>query len=228
MRELLVMVAATMAAGVVQAQTVFQVDMNMTGDGDHQAGWSSWATTDGNNGSSLSDVFGGIGVTVTATGSGYITARGGSSKSRSTSIAGTSWNDMVEDLWAAVGDGDMTIALTGLSSGTLYTLTAWHNDSYSVNAGFASEVGYAITPSVTLGTLCGLADAGASSNNTESDTLTDASFDTSVIYFKPDGTGAATIVLDGASTFGNLFALSGLQLESIAPPPVVGTAVLIR
>ena len=212
---------------VPEEGTVFQVDMNMAGDGDNQAGWSSWAIGNGNNGSSLSDVFGGIGVTVTATGAGgYLTARGGSSVSRSTSITGTSWNDMVEDLWAAVsGDGDVTIALTGLTSGTTYELTAWHNDSYSVNAGYATEVGYAVTPSVALGTLLA-SDAGASSNNKETDTLTDASFDTSVVSFKPDGTGAATIDLAGASTI-DLFALSGLQLGS-APPQKGGSVIVVR
>lgn len=210
----------------VVADLVFQADLEMTGgeaaNQRTQAAWDSGQIGNSGNGSSVSSTFGGIGVTVTATGAGgELQGRGGSAQGRSDLMMGTSWNNMVEDIWAARnGDGNMEIALTGLTDGTTYTLTGWHNESYlGVNEGFATDEGYLITPSLLLGTLVGVVDAGASSNLRETDSLTDALFDTSIISFMADGTNA-TILYTGEST-SDYLALSGLQLQGVSAANVV-------
>lgn len=241
-KTILSAVATTLltTANMTNAATVFQIDFQTAGSPagqESQADWTAWNVTGGVGTSSINSTVGGIGVTVTALGTGaYFDPRGGTAVSRGDEITGTSWNDMVEDLLAArggtgAGAGDMSIALTGLTAGLTYTLTGWHNDSYTLNQGFSANTGYAVTPTITLGTLVGVADAGASTN-VRAGARADANFNTSVISFTANGSGNATILLTGASS-SDFFALNGLQLTAVPEPTTallgsLGVLALLR
>lgn len=207
------------------AAKVFQLDFQRL-DGsiasqELQSGWTAWAVLRTTEDSTITHTVGGVGVSIVALGTyGKIESRGGQGSpndDRGREITGTSWNDMLEDLIAARdGNGDMSIALTGLTAGVTYTLTGWHNDAYVVNEGFASNHGYKVTPSVELGALVGVADTGASTN-VKAGMRRDGLFNTSVISFTSDVHGNATILLTGDST-DNYLALSGLQLTAADEP----------
>lgn len=246
-------IAAGMLAGFTSADaaiTVFQIDFQRS-DGtivsqESQSGWTAWGVLRTTEDSTITNSVGGVGLTLTALGTNAkFESRGGEGDpddDRGGEITGTSWNDVVEDLITArngtgTGAGDMSITLTGLSVGHTYTLTGWHNDSYPINEGFASTVGYAVTPSITLGTLVGLADAGASTNHRPgagpgtSGAWDDADFNTSVISFTSDGSGNATILLTGDSA-SNFLVLNGLQLSVPEPSAALlgglGMLILLR
>lgn len=224
--------------GNSNAATVFQIDFQMAGSPagqESESGWTAWDVTKQDTAlESINSTVGGISVTITALGgtSAYVTSRGGTADARGGEITGTSWDNMVEDFIAARdGNGDMSIALTGLNAGFTYTLTGWHNDSYTINQGFSANLGYAITPSMQLGTLVGVADAGASTNLTAG-ARSDGQFNTSVISFTSDVNGNATILLTGNST-SNFLALSGLQLTAVPEPSAallggLGVLALLR
>jgi len=198
---------------------VFQADLEgTTAPGSvTQAGWTSIGVENAPNPvvPSVSTTAGSVSITVTAGGAGYFQGRAGGLATWG-GITGTSWNDMVDDAVAARnGDGTVTISLGGLDDATEYSLTAWHNISATDSASFANGF-YAITPSIAVGTLVGVAEAGTASNLTSNDVLTDASFDNSVIHFMPTG-GSAEILLTSASS-SQFLVLSGMQLDAVPEP----------
>ncbi|MCG8583856.1 MAG: FecR family protein [Pirellulales bacterium] len=136
-------------------------------------------------------------------------ARGGSPHNRA-QVTGTSFNDVVEDLWAT-RDEDATIAFTGLSVGGEYTLQVWHNDSFTINAGFATGGG-TVTPSVVGGTLVS-SSAGTITNLNGAQA--DGAFGITSIVFIATAANA-TVTLDGNSRNGFL-PINAIRFTS-APP----------
>ncbi|MBU6308571.1 MAG: hypothetical protein KJS77_02365 [Planctomycetes bacterium] len=55
-------------------------------------------------------------------------------------MTGTSFNDVVSDLWVT-RTMSFTMAFSGLSTGVTYGIRTWHNDSYNSNQGFAAGGG---------------------------------------------------------------------------------------
>ena len=66
-------------------------------------------------------------------------SRGGSADGRDP-VTGTTFNDVVSDLWAT-RMMSFTMAFSGLSTDTTYRVRTWHNDSYNSNQGFAAGGG---------------------------------------------------------------------------------------
>jgi len=79
----------------------------------------------------------GIAASLIATGAWE--SRGGTAEGRDP-LAGTSFNDVVSDLWVT-RTMSFTIALSGLSTSGTYRIRTWHNDSYNSNQGFAAGGG---------------------------------------------------------------------------------------
>lgn len=79
------------------------------------------------------------GVTASLITAGNWETRGGTAEGRDP-VAGTSFNDVVSDLWVT-RTMSFTIALSGLSTSGTYRIRTWHNDSYNSNQGFAAGGG---------------------------------------------------------------------------------------
>lgn len=223
-------VVTGLAIGSASAVSIFQIDFELSGSPAGQsteAGWTSWTVDAGGNGTdTIANTVGGVGVSLVATGGGIFNARGGSGQNRSTTIAGTSWNDMAEDLISArSGDNGVKITLSGLITGQTYTLTGWHNDSTpGTNAGFAADLD-SNTPGYVVNVLAGTgatqlsAANGASTSVDQTATRSDSDFSNSVVTFTADAT---TVEIDYSAsttvTF-NPVAFSGLELSSPVPEP---------
>jgi hypothetical protein len=191
------------------------------GDVITQAGWTGMAVGNAPDPtvSSLSRTINGVGITVTAGGATGIFQ--GRANNTWNNMTGTSWNNMVEDVIAArSGDGTVSLNFTGLDDSEQHTLTVWHNVSATDSASFAGGF-YAITPTVTTGTLIGTATSGQATNWDRTDGKTDADFVNSVISFTSTG-GTAEILLTSASA-NQFLVMSGLTLEF----PVGGSNPLI-
>jgi hypothetical protein len=207
---------------IAGATTVLQVDFENSIDPGGgvpvitQAGWTAMVVSNAPSPtvSTVTDTIGGVGITLTAGGAGGIFQ--GRAANTWNNMVGTSWNNMVEDVIAArSGDGTISINLTGLTDTLDYTLTVWHNVSAVDSASFAGGF-YAITPSVTTGTLLGTATNGQSTNWDRTDGKTDADFINSVISFNSSG-GNADLLLTSAST-SQFLVMSGLQLDAVPEP----------
>jgi hypothetical protein len=79
----------------------------------------------------------GIAAVLVATGNWE--SRGGTAEGRDP-VTGTSFNDVVSDLWVT-RTMSFTMAFSGLSTGVTYGVRTWHNDSYNSNQGFAAGGG---------------------------------------------------------------------------------------
>ena len=108
----------------------------------------------------------GIAAVLVATGNWE--SRGGTAEGRDP-VTGTSFNDVVSDLWVT-RTMSFTMAFSGLSTGVTYGVRTWHNDSYNSNQGFAAGGGSvqllasgATVVSSTSGTVTNL--RGAQSNS---------------------------------------------------------------
>lgn len=148
-------------------------------------------------------------------------SRGGSADGREP-VTGTTFNDVVSDLWAT-RMMSFTMAFSGLSTGTTYRVRSWHNDSYNSNAGFAAGGGIvqlsasgATVVSSTSGTVTNLRGA-----------QTNSAFGIASIQFTPT-------VPNPEITFtrvgGSITALpvNGVEVTAIAvPEPAVSGALAI-
>jgi hypothetical protein len=106
-------------------------------------------------------------------------SRGGSAEGRDP-VTGTTFNDVVSDLWVT-RTMSFTMDFSGLSTGATYGIRTWHNDSYNSNAGFAAGGGIvqlsasgATVVSSTSGTVTNLRGA-----------QTDSAFGIASIQFTP-------------------------------------------
>ncbi|MFZ4734021.1 MAG: hypothetical protein ACOYK7_15905 [Pirellulales bacterium] len=84
------------------------------------------------------------GVAATLVSTGQWGSRGGTASDRA-AVTGTSFNNVVSDLWACRAMS-FTMDFTGLNTGMAYTIRTWHNDPYNnssdpTNAGFAAGGG---------------------------------------------------------------------------------------
>lgn len=212
---LLPLVATANLAG---AATVYLLDFERSDGGFSitEAGWTSSAVANAEP-TTTANLPTPVGITISAGGGGYFQGRAGGTWGP-VNVTDADWDNMVGDTAAARGgNGTVVIALTGLNSLLPHTLTAWHNVSATDSASFSAGL-YAITPSLTTGTLFGVPTVGAASNiRTNAVGVVAANFNNSVISFTPDGSGNATVVLTSASA-SQFLTLSGLQVESIPEP----------
>ena len=127
-------------------------------------------------------------------------------------VIGTSFNDVVSDLWFN-RQMTATLYLSGLVTGTTYTLRAWHNDSYLVNEGAAAGGG-TVTPGLVGGTV------NSATNGTVTNlrgTQTNAAFGiTTLLFTSTSSTAAITFTRNGGSFVG--IPMSGIQLTTAAVP----------
>ncbi|MBM4010236.1 MAG: hypothetical protein FJ286_02475 [Planctomycetes bacterium] len=79
------------------------------------------------------------GITAALVAGGNWESRGGSAEGRDL-VAGTSFNDVVSDLWVT-RTMSFTAMLSGLATGQTHRIRTWHNDSYNINQGFAAGGG---------------------------------------------------------------------------------------
>lgn len=159
------------------------------------------------------------GITATLDGGASWNGRG-SDRERS-AVLGTSFNDVVSDLWFN-RQLTATLNLAGLVTGTQYTVRAWHNDSYSVNEGAAAGGG-TVTPTLVGGTVI------SASNGTITNlrgTQTNAAFGiTTLLFTSTSSTARITFTRNGGSFVGIPF--SGIQLTTAAVPEPVVNGLLV-
>jgi len=160
------------------------------------------------------------GITATLDGGASWNGRG-PDRDRS-AVLGTSFDDVVSDLWFN-RQMTATLYLSGLTTGTSYTLRAWHNDSYSVNEGAAAGGG-TVTPGLVGGTVT------SATNGTVTNlrgTQTDAAFGiTTLVFTSTSSTAAITFTRNGGSFVG--IPMSGIQLTTaVVPEPVVNGVLVL-
>ena len=160
-----------------------------------------------------------VGITATLDGGASWNGRG-PDRDRAV-VAGTSFNDVVSDLWFN-RQMTATLQLTGLGTNTQYTLRAWHNDSYTINEGAAAGGG-TVTPSLAGGIV------NSATNGTVTNlrgTQTDAAFGITTLVFTPtSSTAAITFTRNGGSFTG--IPISGIRLATaIVPEPATCTLAL--
>lgn len=194
---------------------LMQVDLQMVGSlagQEDQAGWTVWDVDKAQTNNLITKSIEGIGITINTNGGGWVSARGGNAEGRGGDITGTSWDDVVEDFAISRnGNGSATMAFTNLNSALTYTLTAHHNDPYTLNSGFS---GRTQTPSITTGTVFGEADAGFITN-LRLGSRADSAFNPSMIRFTPDGSGKASIRFTSSADF---VLLNGFELYAVPEP----------
>jgi hypothetical protein len=132
-------------------------------------------------------------------------------------VLGTSFNDVVSDLWFN-RQLTATLSLAGLTTGTQYTLRAWHNDSYLINEGAAAGGG-TVSVSLVGGTV------NSSTNGTVTNlkgTQTNSAFGiTTLVFTSTSPAAAVTFTRNGGSFTGIPF--SGIQLTTATvPEPALG------
>lgn len=145
--KMLLAAVATCVVGVAQGSTVLLLsDLQMAGSPAGQftqPGWVAQEVTKFSGTTSLpltptaSGSAEGIGATLISSGSWE--SRGGTLEGRDL-VAGTSFNDVVSDLWVT-RTMSFAVAFSGLTTGGTYQLRTWHNDSYNSNEGFAAGGG---------------------------------------------------------------------------------------
>lgn len=151
-------------------------------------------------------------------------SRGGTAQQRG-QVTGTSMNDLVEDL-VAMRDGAATLALTGLTVGRQYSLSAWHNDSFTGGTpGFANGGGNVI-PTVTGG-IIDAATNGLLQNLFGAQT--DAAFSPTELLFTATNTNA-TVFFTSSNPNGflpfNAIQFAAAELPPPAPEPATGCLAL--
>lgn len=136
-------------------------------------------------------------------------------------VVGTSFNDVVSDLWFN-RQMTATLNLTGLLTGTQYTVRAWHNDSYTINEGAAAGGG-TVTPSLAGGIVT------SATNGTVTNlrgTQTDAAFGiTTLVFTSTASTAAVTFTRNGGNFTG--IPMSGVQLMTAVVPEPATAGLLV-
>ena len=137
-------------------------------------------------------------------------------------LSGTTFNDVVSDLWVT-RTMSFTMAFSGLSTGATYSLRTWHNDSYSLNAGFAAGGG--TVPISASGATVVSSTSGTVTNRRGAQT--DSAFGIAAMTFIPS-------VADPQITYtrvgGSITALpvSGVEVTAIVvPEPSVSSAAAL-
>jgi hypothetical protein len=95
------------------------------------------------------------GITASLAGTVNWESRGGTVESRGL-VTGTSFDGVVSDLWVTRALS-FNLNFSGLAIGATYMLRSWHNDSYTINQGFA-EGGGIVRLSATDATVLSKAD----------------------------------------------------------------------
>lgn len=151
-----------------------------------------------------------LGVTASLNGGASWNSRG--SESNRAAVVGTTFDDVVSDLWFN-RQLTATLNLTGLMTGTQYTLQAWHNDSYALNEGAAAGGG-TVAPSLVGGVV------NSASNGTVTNlrgTQTNAAFGITTLVFTSTSSAAAiTFTRNGGSFTG--IPMSGIRVSTAAVP----------
>ena len=129
-----------------------------------------------------------VGVTAAGTAAGISAAlistvkwesRGGTAVEGRSIIAGTSYNGVLSDFWFTRAM-TATFRISGLlTDGTVYSLRTWHNDSYTINQGWAAGGG-TVASSILGGTI--LTSSSGLVTNLQS-TQTDGAFTPSTLTF---------------------------------------------
>jgi hypothetical protein len=163
-----------------------QADLQMLNDGSQlaQSGWTLQAIAKDSDPSTSQSV----GVTAAGSAAGISAAlistvkwesRGGTAVEGRSIIAGTSYNGVLSDFWF-IRAMTATFRISGLlTDGTVYSLRTWHNDSYTINQGFAAGGG-TVASSILGGTI--LTSSSGLVTNLQS-TQTDGAFTPSTLTF---------------------------------------------
>jgi len=145
-RILLAVVAACAAEATRGSSVLVLSDLQMAGSPAGQftqPGWGAQevAKLSGTTSLSLTPTASGsaAGIGAALIAGGNWESRGGTLEARDL-VAGTSFNDVVSDLWVT-RTMSFAVAFSGLTTGGTYQLRTWHNDSYSPNQGFAAGGG---------------------------------------------------------------------------------------
>lgn len=150
------------------------------------------------------------GITATLDGGDNWSSRG--NQSDRATVQGTTFNDVVADLWFN-RQNSFTLTLTGLLTGTQYTVRSWHNDSYTLNAGAAAGGG-SVVPSVTGGLVL-TATNGTITNLRGSQT--DSAFGIMTLGFTATASTAVVTMTRVGGDFTGV-PLSGLEVMTMAVP----------
>jgi len=160
------------------------------------------------------------GIAATLVAGGQWESRGGSAEGRDP-VTGTSFNDVVSDLWVT-RTMSFTMAFSGLSTGVTYGVRTWHNDSYNSNAGFAAGGGIvqlsasgATVVSSTSGTVTNLRGA-----------QTDSAFGIASIEFIPTVSNPEITFtrVGGAIT---ALPVNGVEMTAVAVPEPASCGMLV-
>ncbi len=182
-----------------------------------QAGWDSQLLADGPVVGAIDialtseGIANGIGATIDDDSDGW-ESRGGLSFHQRAQVSGTSFDDLVED-FIATRDGVANITFTGLTVGGKYLLEAWHNDSYTLNAGFAAGAG-SVTPSVNSGGFLLGSSAGSITNLYGAQT--DGSFGISMLDFT--ATASTVSVSLTSSNPSGFLPISAIRFSAVPEP----------
>lgn len=207
--------ALLLGAPVLRGAVLFiQADLQMLSDSSQvaQSGWTLQAIAKDSDTSTSQAV----GVTSAGSAAGISAAlistvkwesRGGTAVEGRSIIAGTSYNGVLSDFWFTRAM-TATFRISGLlTDGTVYSLRTWHNDSYTINQGFAAGGG-TVASSILGGTI--LTSSSGLVTNLQS-TQSDGAFTPSILSFTAS---AATTDIIFTRTGGTITALpfNGFEL----------------
>jgi len=147
LRVLMLVVLAGISAAPAPANTILVLsDLQLAGSPAGQVTQPGWFAQDvvkfsGTTTLPLTPTASGsaAGITAALVAGGNWESRGGTAEGRDP-VAGTSFNDVVSDLWVT-RTTSFTATLSGLTPGQTYRIRTWHNDSYNINEGFATGGG---------------------------------------------------------------------------------------
>ena len=143
----LIMLASLVVGSHAHAETVLvRSDLQMAGNPAGQFTQPGWFAQEviklsGTTALPLNPTASGssAGIAAALIAGGQWESRGGSAEGRDP-VTGTTFNDVVSDLWVT-RTMSFTMAFSGLSTGATYRVRTWHNDSYNANEGFAAGGG---------------------------------------------------------------------------------------
>lgn len=159
------------------------------------------------------------GVTATLVTAGSWYGRGGPDPSRGY-VVGTSFDGVVSDLWFT-RDLTFSLQLTGLITGSSYTVRAWHNDSYTINEGSAAGGG-TVHPTLSGGNVSAWSDGTVTNRY---GTQTDSAFGITSISFQPSSTTAVVTFARSGGSFTGV-PLSGVEVTTVAPVPEPSACIM--
>ena len=212
-------VVLTSLVGTMRSQSVqLQSDFELSPAGPGEVTQPGWITQgvakfSNTNELSLTPTQSGLdtGIAASLVGNTNWESRGGSIEGRAL-VTGTSFNDLVSDFWV-LRDLSFNLNFSGLAIGATYVLRSWHNDSYTINQGFAAGGGI-VRLSATDATV--LSEVDGTVTNLKG-SQSDSNFGIGSISFVPtSSTSQITFTRIG----GNITALpvNGLQLTQTAVP----------